>query len=103
MPRSRGPSREEIAVGQDHDDRAGVHAISMIAVSVLGDAAMRKSFSADPLGTLERAGIDYGTVPKEFLDVLADMSYEELTVVSRVVESMIDLGISIQIGPELLF
>jgi hypothetical protein len=88
---------------QGHDGQAGVEAISQIALNVLAKTAVRKSFAADPIGTLQGAGIDPSSVPEEFLNVLADMSYEELTVVSRVTDSMIDDGISIRTGPELLF
>jgi hypothetical protein len=83
--------------------QAGVEAISQIALNVLAKAAVRKSFAADPVGTLKGAGIDPDSVPEEFLHVLADMSYEELTALSRVTDSMINAGISIHTGPELLF
>jgi hypothetical protein len=83
--------------------QAEVEAISQLALNVLAKTPVRKSFAADPMGTLQRAGIDPDSLPEEFLNVLADMSYEELTVVSRVTDSMIDAGISIQTGLDLLF
>jgi hypothetical protein len=88
---------------QGQDGQAGVEAISQIALKVLANTAVRKSFAADPIGTLRGAGIDPSSVPEQFLDVLADMSYEELTVVSRVSDSMIAADISITTGLDLLF
>jgi len=90
-------------VYEGQDGGAMVEAISQIATRVLAETAMRKSFAADPMGTLERAGIDPDSVPEEVLDVLADMSYEELTVVSRLSDSMIGAGISIHSGTDIVF
>lgn len=48
--------------------------------------SIRKSFAKDPLAALERAGIDPRTIPAEAIDVLAELSEEDLEVLARVNE-----------------
>jgi hypothetical protein len=56
--------------------------------SRFGDAlarpSVRKAFQNDPLGALERAGVDVSRVQPELVDLFADLSPEELEVVARV-------------------
>lgn len=56
----------------------------------LGDAiarpAIRKSFAVDPIGALERAGVDLEAVPTETVDLLASLEPWELEVLGRVSE-----------------
>ena len=85
--------------GQEYDSTA-VSAVSRIATEVLARPTLRKSFAADPVGTLERAGIDSGAIPDRLLDTLADLSYEELEVVSRVNRSLLDSGAPVPPGYE---
>ncbi len=49
----------------------------------LGRASFRKAFDQDPLRTLERAGIDLSALPKEQIDLLAELSLSELEVLGR--------------------
>lgn len=51
-------------------------------LQMLEHAEFRRSFLGDPRGTLQREGID--GVPQDFLNVLADLSYEELRLLGNV-------------------
>lgn len=51
---------------------------------VLERPATRKSFGVDPLGTLERAGIAVKDLPSEYVNVLAELSPDELDVLGRI-------------------
>jgi hypothetical protein len=88
-----------------YDGSKAAEAISTIASKVLASAALRKSFAADPLGTLERAGIDIRAIPERILDTLAELSYEELGVVARVNQTLIESGIAAEpVGePRIIF
>jgi hypothetical protein len=46
--------------------------------------AVLREFAVQPLTALERAGVDLNAVPKEAVDVLAELSPEELDVLARV-------------------
>jgi hypothetical protein len=72
-----------------------VDAVSRLATEVLARPTTRRSFATDPLGTLERAGIDAHEIPEGVLDTLSDMSYEELGIVGSVTQSLIDSGITL--------
>lgn len=50
---------------------------------VIHRPALRRSFLSDPEGTLREHGVDLTVFPESLVDVLADMSYEELSVVAR--------------------
>jgi hypothetical protein len=54
----------------------------------LGDAlarpAVRKAFVLNPIAALEQAGVDVKSVPDEVVDLLAELSPEELDVIGRV-------------------
>jgi hypothetical protein len=80
--------------GQDVDYDVDVLALSRLATEVLARPSTRRSFATDPLGTLERAGIDAQAIPERVPDTLADMSYEELGIVGSVAQSLKDSGIS---------
>lgn len=57
---------------------------------VIASPASRKSFAADPLRALERAGIPASKVPKDYVDVLAELSPDELDVLGRVTSKVPD-------------
>lgn len=51
-------------------------------------SAVRKSFQADPLRALERAGVDITKIPMEAVDALVDLTPEELDVLAGVDEKI---------------
>jgi hypothetical protein len=53
----------------------------------LARPAIRKAFKQDPFTALERAGIDIAKIPPGIIDLLADLSDDELDVLGRVAES----------------
>ncbi len=53
------------------------------ALHVITQPALRRAFLANPLGTLQQYGA--GDLPEGFVNALADMTYEELGVVARLV------------------
>jgi hypothetical protein len=69
---------------------ADLEAVSRLATEVLARPVRRKSFAADPLGTLKAAGIDEQALPGRLLDTLADLSDEELRIVGKVAQSLVD-------------
>jgi hypothetical protein len=79
---------------EGQDVNYDVDAVSRLATEVLVRPTMRRSFATDPLGTLERAGIEATAIPQGVLDTLADMSYEELGIVGSVAQSLVDSGIA---------
>lgn len=50
------------------------------ALHVISRPALRRAFLSDPYGTLKE---NEAYLPEELVDLLASMSYEELTVVAR--------------------
>jgi hypothetical protein len=50
---------------------------------VIDRPALRRSFLADPEGTLKQNGVDLGIFPEDLVDILADLSYEVLGIVAR--------------------
>ncbi len=67
--------------------------LSEIASRVLADPERRRAFVDDPAGTLRRAGIDADAVPDAVLKTLTALSFDELGVVARVNESLVDAGL----------
>lgn len=53
------------------------------ALDVITRPVLRRAFLANPLGTLKQYGA--GDLPEGFVNALADMTYEELGVVARLV------------------
>ena len=49
----------------------------------LSKPAFRKSFFNDPYWALERAGINVDRIPEGIVDVLAQLSLEELNIIAR--------------------
>jgi hypothetical protein len=80
---------------EGQDVNYDVDAVSRLATEVLARPTVRRSFATDPLGTLERTGIDVTAIPEGVLDTLADMSYEELGIVGSVAQSLIDSRITL--------
>jgi hypothetical protein len=88
-------------VEYENDDAARV--LSEIATKVLADPEARRAFVNDPIGTLRRAGIDPESVPDPVLKTLTGLSFDELGVVARVNESLVDAGLVSQKGEVVRF
>lgn len=63
------------------------------ALYVISRPALRRAFLSDPLGTLKEHGA--GDLPRELVDVLADMTYEQLSVVARLYDDECEAGLFI--------
>jgi hypothetical protein len=63
---------------------------------VLADEAQRTSFTGDPRGTLEKAGVDLSIVPSTVVEVLSSMSPNELAAWSRLCEALVDAGFEVE-------
>jgi hypothetical protein len=61
---------------------------------LLRDPKQRKAFWIDPEGALEKAGVKPGDVPESVLEILRDLSYEELRVLARVNARLDEAGVS---------
>jgi hypothetical protein len=60
-------------------------------------SANRKSFATDPLATVERLGLNRELIPANMLDRLAECSYEELTVVFRLLSVSCEEGLRVEL------
>jgi len=60
--------------------------------------AIRKMFAIDPIGALERAGVDISKVPETTVDVLASLAPWELEVLGRVTELARSKGLQAAAG-----
>ena len=72
--------------------------VTDIARKVLADPEMRRTFADDPRATLQRAGIDAEAVPDRLLETLTGLSYDELGVVARMNETLVDIGFTSESG-----
>jgi hypothetical protein len=72
--------------------------VTDIATRVLADPQTRRAFADDPTGTLQRAGIDPEAVPGRLLETLTSLSFDELGVVARMNESLVDVGFTSESG-----
>jgi hypothetical protein len=69
-------------------------------VEIIGDADQRKALAGDTEGTLEIAGVNLEVIPREVVDTLAGLSYEELGLLSRIGESFADAGLTMGEFPD---
>ncbi len=71
-------------------------------IAKIGDAlarpAIRKMFAMDPIGALERAGVNVSKVPEATLDLLASLQPWEVEVLGRVAELAKSKGIQTMKG-----
>lgn len=61
-------------------------------VKVISDPATRRSFAKDAEGTLERAGVRAGALPKGLIDSLAELAPAELRLVSHLNATLLEAG-----------
>lgn len=61
---------------------------------MISDPGKRKAFADAPEKTLTDAGIDAGNLPEGIRSTLFDLSYEELSVIDRVKQSLNQAGVS---------
>ena len=69
-------------------------------IRLIGAPDHRKSFTGDPRGTLEKAGVNLEVVPKEVVDTLSELTYEELALLSRIGESFTRAGLVMEEYPD---
>jgi hypothetical protein len=69
-------------------------------VDIIGDPDQRKAFAADTEGTLEIAGVNLEVIPREVVDTLAGLSYEEVGLLSRISESFAGAGLALGEHPD---
>ena len=62
--------------------------------------ALRKSFIVDPVGTLEREGVNLRVIPEHVVDTLAELSYDELGLVSRFNDTLVRSGLAVGKYPD---
>ena len=65
---------------------------------VIADPGQRKSFAADPDGTLDRVDVKPEAIPENVLSTLKGLSQEELRVLSRLNSSLLESGLSADAG-----
>ncbi|HEX2027347.1 MAG TPA: hypothetical protein VHF25_05050 [Nitriliruptorales bacterium] len=70
---------------QDQDLGASPEIMDQLdaVLKTINRPALRRSFLSDPERILKEQGVDLEVFPRELIDVLADMSYDELSVVAR--------------------
>ncbi len=75
------------------DERPAVVAELAKVIQIIADPDQRRTFAGDASGTLEVAGVNLQALPKEVIDTLTGLSYEELGLLSRVCESFAGAGL----------
>lgn len=65
---------------------------------VIADPGQRKSFAADPDGTLDRSDVNPDAIPDGVLGTLKGLSQEELRALARLNSQLLDSGISAEAG-----
>jgi hypothetical protein len=75
------------------DERAELVAELAKVVQLIAEPDQRKSFTGDLAGTLDAAGVNLQIIPKEVVDTLAELSDEELALLSRVGERFASAGL----------
>lgn len=61
-------------------------------VRVISSPGTRRSFLKDAEGTLQKAGVNVGALPKSVVDSLAELSPAELRLVSHLNATLVDAG-----------
>jgi hypothetical protein len=69
-------------------------------IQLIAAPDQRKSFTGDSRGTLEKAGVNLEVIPKEVVDTLAELSYDELALLSRIGESFARAGLVLEDLPD---
>jgi hypothetical protein len=80
---------------QSEGDPAAVEALATFA-NRISEQRVRRDFDNDPLGTLEGIGVDVGALPDEVRDFLTDLTYEELRLLARMQQKMVDSGLYVK-------
>jgi hypothetical protein len=65
--------------------------------AMIADPEMRRAFVADPSGTLERAGVNAEYVPQPLLESITSLGEEELELLARVCEDLIEAGFYVEV------
>ena len=63
--------------------------------NLISSAHLRREFDRDPQGTLVKQGVDVDALPEPVRDFLTDLSFEELRLLARLQETMVESGLSI--------
>jgi len=65
---------------------------------LIADPVQRKAFAADPNGTLDLSDVNPEAIPEEVLDTLKGLSQEELRLLASFNATLIDAGLSVDVG-----
>jgi hypothetical protein len=82
------------------DKRSELVAELAKVIQLIAEPGQRKSFTGDSGGPLKGAGVNLQIIPKEVVDTLADLSDEELALLSRVGDSFAKAGLVMGGRPE---
>ena len=63
--------------------------------NLISSAHLRREFDSDPLGTLASNGVNVGALPDSVRDFIADLSYEELRLLARMQDVMVEANLSV--------
>jgi hypothetical protein len=66
--------------------------------NLITNTRVRRDFDHDPLGTLEREGVNVDALPDPVRNFLADLSYEELRLLAHMQETMVAAGLYVETG-----
>ena len=88
---------------RDRDEGAGAgsEAVGALAES-LKDPQFRRAFAADPEGALAQQDIPRAEIDAQVLEVLGDLSPQELAVLARVRKTLVDAGVPPHIRAEMV-
>ncbi len=64
-------------------------------IQIIEDPDQRRTFLEDPNGTLEKQGVDVGIVPRQVVDTLGGLSFDELGLISRVSGDFASAGLAL--------
>ena len=67
---------------------------------VIADPGQRKSFAADPDGTLDRVDVKPEAIPENVLTTLKGLNQEELRVLARLNSTLLESGLSAEAGDQ---
>jgi hypothetical protein len=63
--------------------------------NLISSERLRKEFDSDPLGTLASNGVTVGSLPDSVRDFIAELSYEELRLLARMQDVMVEANLSV--------
>jgi hypothetical protein len=82
---------ETMSAGGETEDVGGeTNDVVASLAQHLQSSEFRRAFSADTEGALASVRIDVAQVPRELLDALTPLSYDELTMLARLNEKLSD-------------